>query len=318
MLPIIDTHQHLWDLDRFDLPWLEGAPTLNRSYVTSDYLAATEGLNVVKTVYMEVDVSAAQHPAEAEHLIELCAADDNPTAAAVIGGTVTSAGFGDYIRRYAGSPAIKGVRQVLHGPGTPQGTCLSAQVVENVRLLGELGLCFDLCMRPSELGDGVKLAQQCPDTRFVVDHCGNGDPYLISGVLPGSGAGGDAGQADSSLTIADHTDRNDPFWHDRQQWMDGIDALAALPNTICKISGIIARTRPGWTAADLAPAVNHCLNSFGPDRVVFGGDWPVCTLGADATYRAWVEALKEIIADRSQTEQRKLLHDNAAAFYALA
>ena len=81
MLPIIDTHQHLWDLNRFDLPWLAGAPTLNRNYVTGDYLAATAGLNVVKTVYMEVDVTAAQHPAEAEHLIELCAAHDNPTPA---------------------------------------------------------------------------------------------------------------------------------------------------------------------------------------------------------------------------------------------
>jgi predicted TIM-barrel fold metal-dependent hydrolase len=317
MLPIIDTHQHLWDLSRLDMPWLESAPTLNRSYVTSDYLAATAGLNVVKAVYMEVDVTAAQKVAEAEHLIELCAAEDNPTVGAVIGGSVTSADFAGYIRRFAGSPVIKGVRQVLHGPGTPQGTCLAPQFVENVRLLGELELCFDLCMRPSELGDGVKLALQCPETRFVVDHCGNGDPYLISGVLPGSGGTDDAGQADSNLTIADHTDRDDPYWHDRQQWMDGIEALAALPNTICKISGIIARTRPGWSASDLAPAVNHCLDSFGPDRVVFGGDWPVCTLGADATYRAWVEALKEIIADRSETEQRKLLHDNAAMFYGL-
>ena len=317
MLPIIDTHQHLWDLSRLDMPWLESAPTLNRSFVTSDYVAATAGLNVVKAVYMEVDVTAAQKVAEAEHLIELCAAEDNPTVGAVIGGSVTSADFAGYIRRFAGNPVIKGVRQVLHGPGTPQGTCLAPQFVENVRLLGELELCFDLCMRPSELGDGVKLALQCPETRFVVDHCGNGDPYLISGVLPGSGGSDDAGQADSNLTIADHTDRDDPYWHDRQQWMDGIDALAALPNTICKISGIIARTRPGWSASDLAPAVNHCLDSFGPDRVVFGGDWPVCTLGADATYRAWVEALKEIIADRSETEQRKLLHDNAAAFYGL-
>ena len=316
MLPIIDTHQHLWDLNRFELPWLETAPSLNRNYVTSDYLAATAGLNVVKTVYMEVDVTAAQHPAEAEHLIELCAADDNPTTGAVIGGDMTSGEFGDYIRRFAGSPAIKGVRQVLHGPATPEGFCLAPQFVENVRLLGELGLCFDLCMRPSELGDGVKLASQCPQTRFVLDHCGNGDPYLINGDLPGGSGSG--GQDSFNLTIADHRDRDDPFWHDAQQWKDGIAALAALPNTIGKISGIIARTRPGWTASDLAPAVNHCLDSFGPDRVVFGGDWPVCTLGAEATYRAWVEALKTIIADRSEAEQRKLLHDNAAAFYALA
>ena len=315
MLPIIDTHQHLWDLDRFELPWIEGAPSLNRNYVTGDYLAATAGLNVVKTVYMEVDVTAAQHRAEAEHLIELCAAYDNPTAGAVIGGDMISGEFAAYIRHFAASPAIKGVRQVLHGPATPQGFCLAPQFVQNVRLLGELGLCFDLCMRPSELGDGVKLAVECPQTRFVLDHCGNGDPYLISGGLPGAAASGD--KDDFNLTIADHRDRDDPFWHDRQQWMDGIAALAALPNTICKISGIIARTRPGWTASDLAPAVNHCLDSFGPDRVVFGGDWPVCTLGADATYRAWAEALKTIIADRSESEQRKLLHDNAAAFYRL-
>ena len=116
MLPIIDTHQHLWDLNRLDMPWLESAPTLNRSYVTSDYLAATAGLNVVKAVYMEVDVTAAQKVGEAEHLIELCAAEDNPTVGAVIGGSVTSADFAGYIRRFAGSPAVKGVRQVLHGP----------------------------------------------------------------------------------------------------------------------------------------------------------------------------------------------------------
>lgn len=315
MLPIIDTHQHLWDLERFELPWLAEAPSLNRSYVTGDYLEATAGLNVVKTVYMEVDVTPAQHPAEAEHLIALCAAEDNPTTGAVIGGAMGSGAFGDYIRRFAGHAAIKGVRQVLHGPGTPPGTCLGRQFVENARLLGELGLCFDLCMRPSELGDGVALAQQCPETRFVLDHCGNGDPYLISGNLPATGESGD--QDDFNLTIGDHRDRDDPFWHDPQQWRDGIAALAALPNTICKISGIIARTRPGWTAADLAPAVNHCLDSFGPDRVVFGGDWPVCTLGAEATFRAWAEALKEIIAPRSEVEQRKLLHDNAAAFYGL-
>ena len=124
MLPIIDTHQHLWDLERFELPWLAEAPSLNRSYVTGDYLEATAGLNVVKTVYMEVDVTAAQHPAEAEHLIALCAAEDNPTTGAVIGGAMGSGAFGDYIRRFAGHAAIKGVRQVLHGPGTPPGTCL--------------------------------------------------------------------------------------------------------------------------------------------------------------------------------------------------
>lgn len=297
MLPIIDTHQHLWDLNRFELPWLADVPSLQRSFLTSDYLDATAGLNVVKAVYMEVDVAPEQQTAEARHLLQLCAQPDTPTVGAVISGRPASPDFAEYIRPLAAFPAIKGVRQVLHVPDAPPGLCLEPQYVASVQLLGELGLRFDLCMRPAELSDGAKLAAQCPDTRFVVDHCGNGDPYIISG--------------------ADEGTPGDPFWHERQQWMDGISALAEQPNTICKISGIIARTRPGWTADSLAPAVNHCLDSFGPDRVVFGGDWPVCTLGAGTSYRAWVEALREIIADRREAEQRKLLAENAEQFYAL-
>jgi len=83
------------------------------------------------------------------------------------------------------------------------------------------------------------------------------------------------------------------------------------------VSGIVASARPGlWTPEDLAPVVNHTLSVFGPDRVVFGGDWPVCTLAA--TYKQWVEALKMIVRGRSEQEQRKLFHDNAIRFYGLA
>lgn len=297
MQPIVDTHQHLWNLDTFRLPWLADAPALARTFSTTDYLEATAGLDVVKAVYMEVDVVPEQQAAEAEAIIELCAQPDTPTVAAVISGRPASPDFEAYIRRYAAYPAVVGVRQVLHVPDAPQGLCLTSQYVRSVQLLGELGLSFDLCMRPGELGDAVKLAAQCPDTRFVVDHCGNGDPYIIAG--------------------AKTEDPDDPFPHSREGWMHDMAALAALPNTICKISGIIASTRPGWKAADLAPAVNHCLDSFGPDRVVFGGDWPVCNLGADSSYAAWVNALKSIVAKRSRREQAALFHDNAVEFYGL-
>ncbi|MBI3960003.1 MAG: amidohydrolase family protein [Chloroflexi bacterium] len=297
MQPIVDTHQHLWDLDKFRLPWLADVPALRQSYRTSDYLAATAGLGVVKAIYMEVDVAAEQQRAEANALIDLCALEDTPTVAAVISGRPASPDFAAYIRHYAAYPAIVGVRQVLHVHDAPRGLCLTPQYVENIRLLGELGLSFDICMRPGELGDAVKLAAQCPDTRFVVDHCGNGNPYVIAGEEP--------------------LPSENPFSHTRAQWMADMAALAALPNTICKISGIVASTRPGWTAVDLAPAVNHCLDSFGFDRVVFGGDWPVCTLGAGGSYGAWVAALKTIVARRSSREQAALFHDNALAFYGL-
>ncbi|MFN8486634.1 MAG: amidohydrolase family protein [Caldilineaceae bacterium] len=294
--PIIDTHQHLWDLSKFNLPWAAGSDILNRSYVTSDYLAATAGLNVVKAVYMEVDVATDQKDAEADYIIAQCQRGDTPTVAAVISGFPASPDFKTYISRFQGNPYVKGLRQVLHGPETGPGYCLQPAFVQGVQLLGQLGLRFDLCLRPAELGDAVKLVDQCPNTHFILDHCGNADPYIIA--EPNS---------------ADAVDPANPMDHTRRQWMADIEALAARPSVVCKISGIVARARPGWTAKDLAPTINHCLDAFGPDRVVFGGDWPVCTLGA--SYAQWVNALKEVIAVRSEADQRKLLHDNAAQIY---
>ncbi|MBX3015277.1 MAG: amidohydrolase family protein [Caldilineaceae bacterium] len=299
MLPIIDTHQHLWDLSKFTLPWVSGAPAINRSYLQSDYAAATAGLNVVKAVYMEVDVAPEQQVAEAHYVIEQSQRDDTPTVAAVISGRPATDAFVPYITQFKGNPYIKGVRQVLHGPGTPAGYCLQPTFVKNIQLLGELGMSFDLCLRPGELGQAAALVAQCPETRFVVDHCGNADPNVVA--------------AKTEPTV----DPNVPFAHTRQQWLDDMQALANHPNVICKISGIVASATPGqWTAATLAPTVNHCLDVFGPDRVVFGGDWPVCTLVA--SYREWVTALLEIIASRSEQDQRKLLAENAERFYGLS
>lgn len=298
MIPIIDTHQHLWDLSKFELPWVNGVPIFERSYLPSDYAEATKDSNVVRSIYMEVDVAATQKVAEAEYIIDLCQRDDNPTCAAVISGYPADDGFREYITRFADSPYIKGIRQVLHVPETKQGLCLESSYVAGIQLLGELGLSFDLCMRPGELMDAVALTEQCPETQFILDHCGNGDPNIINGSVD-----------------AESMDKADPFWHTAQGWKDAISALAAQNNVVCKISGIVARAPEGWTAQDLAPTINHCLDSFGPDRVIFGGDWPVCTVAA--TYSEWASALREVISNRSDVDQRKLLHDNTVRIYGL-
>src|SRR5690606_15827978 len=103
-IPIVDTHQHLWDLEKFNLPWTKGNETLGRSFIMSDYLQATAGLNVTKAVYMEVDVHPAQQIKETEYVIDICERGDTPTVAAVISGRPNSAEFADYIRRFADSP----------------------------------------------------------------------------------------------------------------------------------------------------------------------------------------------------------------------
>jgi predicted TIM-barrel fold metal-dependent hydrolase len=284
-IPIVDTHQHLWDLTKFRLPWTDDEPKLAKSFVMTDYLEATKGLGIAKTVYMEVDVDPVQQVAEAEYVIDICRRGDTPMRAAVISGRPASDGFKTYITRFKDSPYIKGVRQVLHPPREPRGLCLEKQFIKSVQLLGELGMSYDLCMRNTELEDGAKLIDACPGTRFILDHCGNGDVQS----------------------------------RDRTAWQRGLAAVAARKNVVCKISGIIASAKPdAWTAADLAPIIRTTISEFGPDRVMFGGDWPVCTLAA--TYRQWVEALRENLGELKMTaaDQRQLFHDNAVKFYGLA
>ena len=291
MLPIVDTHQHLWDLGRIRPPWLKRDRPLARNFVMKDYLAATRGLNVVKAVYMEIAVADADLVAEAKSVIELCRRKDNPTVAAVIGGRPGTDGFADYIARFKDSPYVKGVRRIVRKGRAKVHPYLKPAFVRDIRLLGEAGLSFDLCPAPAGLLDAAKLVERCPKTRFIVDHCGNADPnaFRPAAARPS---------------------------HDVDLWRKGIDALAKHQRVICKISGIVARMAKGkWSADDLAAVVNHCLRAFGPDRVVFGSDWPVCTRGA--TLRQWVEALKQIVRARGRAERKKLFHDNAVAFYGL-
>src|SRR5688572_5179791 len=152
-LPLVDCHQHLWDLAKFKLPWLQPGSLLDRSYVLSDYLAAIEGTGIQRSVYMEVDVEPSQQQAEADHLIEICKSGKAPTVAAVVSGRPAAENFKAYVSAFRGSPHIKGLRQVLHGDSTPAGYCLQETFVRGIRLLGQLGLSFDLCMRPGELVD---------------------------------------------------------------------------------------------------------------------------------------------------------------------
>lgn len=278
--PIIDTHQHLWDLKKYKLPWVKRGDLMDRDYLEADYLRAVEGLNVVKTVYMEVDVDPSQQLAESEEVTAICASGATLMKAAVVSGRPASPGFADYAARFRGDRYIKGLRQVLHGPNNPAGFCLKPEFVAGIRLLGELGLSFDLCMRPAELGDAAKLVDQCPDTRFILDHCGNPDVQA----------------------------------KDNSAWKRSIDELAKRDRVVCKVSGLVESAKHGaWSADDLAPYVNHVIDAFGWDRVIFAGNWPVCTV--TATFAEWLNALKTIVHDRPLENQKKLFHDNAVQLY---
>jgi len=279
-LKIIDTHQHFWNLKNFPCSWCAGIPKLNRSFSLRNYLAAAKGIEVTKTVFMECDVNEPHSLDEARHVQSL--ADDNPLIAGIVaGGRPEREGFRQHLEELAVLSKVRGLRRVLHTQ--PDELSQSKLFAENLRMLPQYQLTFDICMQARQLPIAIELVKKCSEVTFILDHCGNPD---VKG---------------KAL---------DP-------WRDHIVKLAALPNVAaCKISGIVASAdSENWTADDLRPWVEHVLESFGWDRVVWGSDWPVCTLSA--TCKQWLDAALELTKGENDERRRKLFHDNARRIYRL-
>lgn len=303
--PIVDTHLHLWDLKKLRVPWLRQGDPLCRDHLMDEYLREAQGLNIVQTVYMEVDAHDEDLLKEAEYVLALAQQKDSLMTGVVLGGRPGTEPFASYIRRFQGSPWVKGVRRIPRG-GDTRGWKEKA-FIEDIRLLGRLGMSFDICTPPQRLPDAIKLVDACPETRFVLDHCGNADPAAFARPKEGQPQGeGKSKEAGAPRAPA----------HDPDQWRRDLAELARRDRVVCKISGIIAQAdKQRWKPEDLAPIVKHCLEVFGPDRVIFASDWPVCT--RVASLRQWVLALKEIVWDRSAVDNVKLFYQNAVNFYGL-
>ena len=280
-MQIVDTHQHLWDTSLFRYSWLASMPSLDRSFRMPDYLAATSELNVVKSVHVEADVDEPYMLDETRHLFALADQPDNPLEGIVACGRPESEGFKAYLDKIAGHPKLKGIRRVLHTQ--PDDVGRGASFIRNVAALSSYNLSFDICVLARQLPIAIQLVSQCPDVVFILDHCGV--PQIKEGNL-------------------------DP-------WRAGITEIAKFSNVACKISGLVAYADLSrWTAEDLRPFVDHVIAAFGWDRVLFGSDWPVCTLSA--SYRQWVEALETITQGAGKIQQKKLFHDNAIRVYRLS
>jgi len=279
-MKIADTHQHLWDKDLFHYAWLEPLPVLDRSFRLSDYCEATRGLEIDKTVFVECDVDEAQVRDEAAHVLRLADNAGNLIAGVVASGRPEKDGFKAYLDNVTGHPKLKGIRRILHTH--PDALGQGKMFIENVSRLAGYGLSFDLCVLARQLPIAINLASKCPGVAFVLDHCGV--PDVKGQVL-------------------------DP-------WRAHIRELSNLPNVSCKISGLVAYANPAnWQTEDLRPFVDHVIESFGWDRVMFGSDWPVCNL--TASYQKWVAALVSLTHTAGDANQRKLFHDNAIRIYRL-
>ncbi len=280
-IPIIDTHQHMIYPERYSYSWSDTSPELaGRAFRLADYLEAAAGTGITRTIFMEAFVDDPQWRAETEFTCEL--ADQKGTVIqGVIGGCRPESedDFEAYIEAVR-HPRLVGFRRILHVE--PDELSQTPRFVENLRLLGKYGLTFDLCVLARQLPLAVNLARQCPNLQFVLDHCGV--PDIAGGVL-------------------------DP-------WRTHIKAVAELPNVSCKISGVLAYCRPAEASTEaVRPYVEHCLECFGWDRVVWGGDWPVCLATTDL--KTWLSVTMDLVAAADRGDQRKLFGENAERIYRL-
>lgn len=281
--PIIDSHVHLWNPTRFRIPWLDDDAILNKPYGLAKYREQTQGIAVEGIVFMEVDVAPSYRLLEAQWVAEL--AKEDPLILGIVASAPLEDGervrpsFLEALR--AISPRIKGVRRLLQGEADPN-FALNDDFVRGVQLLPAYGFSFDICVKHYQLPGIVKLVQRCPNTSFILDHIAKSD-------------------------IKNHL--FDP-------WRGQMRELAALPNVVCKVSGVVTEAdHQNWTSNDLSTYILHVLDVFGLDRIVFGGDWPVVLYASP--YSRWVETLDTLTSHLTLEEQRKFWAENARRFYRL-
>ena len=269
---IFDTHLHLVDRKRLCYPWLENAKALNRDWSYEDYAATARRIGITDVLHMEVDVAEADMAAETVLVAELMQRPDSLIRGAIAAGRPEQPGFAAWLDRVDRS-VVKGVRRALHV--VPDAVSQSGLFRENIARLGAAGLPFDIVMLARQLPLAQALADACPDTTFVLDHCGV--PDIAGGAF--------------------------------EPWAAQITALARRPNVNIKLSGVTAYCGGHWTLATLRPWIGHIAEQFGPDRMVWGSDSPVCNVQSNLA--EWVAASHALLADFSIAERDAVLQSNA-------
>ena len=283
-LPIIDTHVHLWDLNYLKYEWIEAAsPPLNRSYLLTDYRNAHGEIDIEALVFVQCGGHNGGHDGvkEAEWVTSL--AKDEPRIKGIVAQASLEKGerARPALENLGVNQLVKGVRRLIQSESLE--FCVQPDFIQGVQMLEEFGLSFDICIYHPQLANTIQLVKQCPNVQFILDHIGKPDI------------------------------KNQIF----EPWKSEIKTLSRFPNVFCKISGLATEADvKEWTPADLKPYIDHVIECFGFDRVMYGSDWPVSILATD--YPRWVDTLKWAVSGCSNDELGKLFHDNAIHFYRLS
>ncbi|GAA4084597.1 amidohydrolase family protein [Streptomyces shaanxiensis] len=280
-MTLVDAHHHVWDLSVRDQDWITGPDLqpLRRNFGVADLTLEARAAGVDRTVL----VQTITVPEETPEFLALAA--EHELIAGVVGWTdLTRPDAAEELARLRELPGgryLKGIRHQVQGEPDPE-WLLRADVRRGLTAVAEAGLGYDLLVLPHQLPACVKAAADHADLTFVLDHLGK--PPIASG--------------------------------EREPWETAVRSLAALSNTVCKFSGMVTEADlTSWTVDDLRPYADVVLDAFGPDRMMFGSDWPVCTLAA--SYRQVVSTADELAAALSDSERAQIFEGTAARVYGL-
>ena len=279
-MDLIDTHLHLIYRDRLGYGWTAGIPPLAAGdFTLAEYAALTAGHGIAGALAMEAGVDDADYMPEAR-LIAGLVGQNGLLGQIASCRPETDAGFDDWLDE-CGTLHVHGFRRILHV--MPDDLSQSPTFRRNLAKIGARGLAFDICVLARQLPLALDLARACPDQTLVLDHCGVPDI---------AGGGFDA-------------------------WAQGITALAAQPHVHVKLSGITVYCAPGTAnLMTLQPWVNHVLSTFGPDRMLWGGDWPVVNLGSGLP--DWITLTRSLLSHLTPAEQAHIGTGTARRVYRLA
>ncbi|WP_240662468.1 amidohydrolase family protein [Streptomyces sp. WAC 06738] len=280
-MAITDAHHHVWDLSVRDQSWISGpelAP-LRRDFHLTDLEPQARAAGIDRTVVIQT----VTVPEETPELLALAAVSD--LVAGVVGWTdLTAPGIADELARLRtlpGGERLRGIRHQVQEEPDPH-WLTRPDVLRGLRAVADAGLTYDLVIHPGQLAAATAAALRLPDLIFVLDHLGK--PPIAAGTL--------------------------------QPWAQAVRQLAAMPNAVCKLSGMVTEADwHEWTTDDLRPYADTVLDSFGPQRLMFGSDWPVCTLAAD--YAHVVESTRTLLAGLTTGEKTEILSSTAARVYRL-
>ncbi|MGM1064953.1 amidohydrolase family protein [Saccharothrix sp. Mg75] len=289
----IDAHHHLWRLPPGGRArpgpsprghdWLNGADLapIRRDFTLDDLSPAASASGIDRTVLVQV-VPEVEETAD---FLSLAADEGRGLVAGVVGWVdLTDPGVGDVLaalRAGPGGELLVGVRHLVQGEPDPRWLA-RPDVRRGLRAVAEAGLAYDLLTLVHQLPAAIETVRALPGATFVLDHLSK--PPIASG--------------------------------DLEPWASHLRALAAEPNVTCKLSGMVTEAdRTGWSAADLRPYADVVLDAFGPSRVLFGSDWPVCLLAG--SYREVVAAAEELTGKLTAAERGEVFGGTAARVYRL-